>query len=73
MTSRDSRDGRTDSARAIPIRENGGWDGVRGGYQEYAESRELALAPVMWERYLTDPNQEPDPGKHLTQIVWPLV
>jgi len=25
-----------------------------------------------WEIYLTDPSAEPDPGKWLTEIIWPL-
>jgi len=53
----------------------GPYDQIESAYnavQEYAEANELTLAPAMWERYLTDPNQEPDLSKHLTQIVWPL-
>lgn len=40
--------------------------------QAYAAHNGLELAAEMWERYLTDPAQEPDESKHVTEIVWPL-
>jgi effector-binding domain-containing protein len=54
----------------------GPYDQIESAYnamQEYAGASGITLAPMMWERYLSDPNQEPDLSKHLTQIVWPLV
>ena len=27
---------------------------------------------IMWERYLSDPDAEPDPSKWLTEVVWPV-
>jgi effector-binding domain-containing protein len=54
----------------------GPYDRIEPAYkaiQEYAGASGITLAPMMWERYLSDPNQEPDLSKHLTQIVWPLV
>ena len=32
----------------------------------------LTLGNGMWEIYLTDPQQEPDPSKWRTQIYWPV-
>lgn len=29
-------------------------------------------ASVMWEVYLTDPQQEPDPSKWRTEVYWPI-
>jgi effector-binding domain-containing protein len=70
------RPGMLPGGRVAIVLYTGPYDRIEPAYkavQEYAESLELALAPMMWERYLTDPQQEPDLDKHLTQIVWPLV
>jgi effector-binding domain-containing protein len=40
--------------------------------QEYAEAHGLVMSPLMWERYLTDPDKEPDLNKHVTHAYWPL-
>jgi effector-binding domain-containing protein len=40
--------------------------------QAYAEENGLQLAETMWEKYLTDPAQEPDLTKHLTEVYWPV-
>jgi effector-binding domain-containing protein len=40
--------------------------------QRHAEANGLALAELMWERYLTDPAVEPDLNKHVTEVFWPL-
>lgn len=32
----------------------------------------LVPGPVMWEHYLTDPDEEPDPARWRTRIVWPV-
>jgi effector-binding domain-containing protein len=53
----------------------GAYDQIEPAYraiQEYAEQKGFTLAPVMWERYLTGP-EEQDLSKHLTEIYWPLV
>ena len=34
--------------------------------------RGLIPSEAMWETYLTDPQQEPDPAKWRTQIFWPV-
>jgi effector-binding domain-containing protein len=33
----------------------------------------LTPAAAMWEEYLSDPGQEPDPAKWCTRVVWPVV
>lgn len=43
-----------------------------GKMQAWAGMRGLRLAPRMWEVYLTDPQQEKDPGKYVTKLFWPL-
>ena len=40
--------------------------------QEWIAARGRAAAADMWEVYLTDPEQEPDPADWLTQIYMPL-
>jgi effector-binding domain-containing protein len=42
-----------------------------GAIQEYAKANGLNLAGMMWERYLTGP-EEPDLSKHVTEVFWPL-
>ncbi len=42
-----------------------------GAIQEYAKVNGLNLAGMMWERYLTGP-EEPDLSKHVTEVFWPL-
>ena len=36
------------------------------------QAAELTPGDVMWESYLTDPGEEPDPSKWRTQICWSL-
>lgn len=53
----------------------GPYDQIEAAYvavQEYANESGLSLAETMWERYLTDPAQEPDLSKHVTEVFWPL-
>lgn len=53
----------------------GRYDEIEPAYvaiQEYAKEAGLSLAETMWERYLTDPAQEPDLSKHVTEVFWPL-
>jgi len=42
-----------------------------GAIQEYANANGLNLAGMMWEKYLTGP-EEPDLSKHVTEVFWPL-
>jgi effector-binding domain-containing protein len=42
-----------------------------GAIQEYAKVNGLNLAGMMWERYLTGP-EETDLSKHVTEVFWPL-
>jgi effector-binding domain-containing protein len=39
---------------------------------EWAASQGLPLAEQMWESYLTDPEQQPDPATWQTAITWPV-
>jgi effector-binding domain-containing protein len=43
-----------------------------GAIQTYAGANGLKLAGKMWERYLTDPAEEPDLSKHVTEVFWPV-
>jgi effector-binding domain-containing protein len=43
-----------------------------GAIQEYAKTNGLSLAAMMWECYLTGP-EEPDLRKHVTEVFWPLM
>lgn len=52
----------------------GVYDEIEPAYramQRYAEEKGFELQPVMWEKYLTGP-EEPDLSKHVTEIYWPL-
>jgi effector-binding domain-containing protein len=40
--------------------------------QAYAKANGVKLAGMMWERYLTGLDEEPDVNKHVTEIYWPL-
>ncbi|NLE74317.1 MAG: GyrI-like domain-containing protein [Actinobacteria bacterium] len=54
----------------------GQYDKIEPAYnamQAYAVQNGLDLAPYMWERYLTKPDEEPDLSKHVTHVYWPLV
>ena len=53
----------------------GRYDQIEPAYnamQAYAAHHGLELAPFMWERYFTDPDEEPDLSKHVTHVYWPL-
>ena len=53
----------------------GPYDQIGAAYeaiQQHAEANGLILADMMWERYLTDPADEPDLNKHVTEVFWPL-
>jgi effector-binding domain-containing protein len=39
---------------------------------EWAATQGHALAGQMWEEYLSDPAEEPDPAGWRTRIMWPL-
>jgi effector-binding domain-containing protein len=39
---------------------------------KWAAAERHALAPGMWESYLSDPGQEPDVERWQTKITWPL-
>lgn len=40
--------------------------------QAWIEAQGRTPSPVMWEVYLTDPDQEPDPMRWQTEVYWPV-
>jgi effector-binding domain-containing protein len=42
-----------------------------GALQAWIEGQGHRASAVMWERYLSDPDAEPDPSKWLTEVAWP--
>jgi effector-binding domain-containing protein len=42
-----------------------------GRLMAWVQQQGLVLGPVMWETYLTEPNEE-DPSSMQTLITWPL-
>jgi effector-binding domain-containing protein len=52
----------------------GPYDGLADTYRkltEWAQREGIALGPVMWESYVTDPTTAP-PSEWRTEIVWPV-
>jgi effector-binding domain-containing protein len=43
-----------------------------GALQAWIEARGRTPSKVMWERYLSDPQTDPDPSTWRTEVVWPL-
>jgi effector-binding domain-containing protein len=43
-----------------------------GAMQAWMADQGRAPSSVMWEVYLTDPDEEPDPSKWQTEIYWPV-
>lgn len=61
--------------KVLSTRHVGPYDQIAAAYgaiQAYARANDLKLADKMWEKYLTDPAKEPDIGKHVTEVFWPL-
>ena len=53
----------------------GPYDGLSETYDElaaWAAAEGHLLADHMWESYVSDPEEEPDPATWETRIVWPL-
>lgn len=42
-----------------------------GALQQKMQAEGITPADTMWEYYLSDPEQEPDPAKWQTKVVWP--
>jgi effector-binding domain-containing protein len=42
-----------------------------GAIQQQMQAEGLTPSDSMWEYYLSDPEQEPDPAKWQTKVVWP--
>lgn len=54
----------------------GPYEALSVTYEElmtWAAGQGIALSEGMWESYLSDPMEEPDPHKWRTEIVWPLL
>lgn len=72
----DVKPGRVPGGKVVFATHVGPYDQLVNAYtaiQDYAAANRLELAGVMWERYLTDPSEEPDPNKHVTEVYWPVV
>jgi effector-binding domain-containing protein len=65
---------RLPSGRAAQVMHTGSYDSMEQTYRRlmaWVQQQGLALGPVMWETYLTEPNEE-DPSSMKTLITWPL-
>jgi effector-binding domain-containing protein len=65
---------RLPGGRAAQLVHTGSYDSMEQTYgrlMTWVQQRGLALGPVMWETYLTEPNEE-DPSSMRTLITWPL-
>lgn len=61
--------------RAVLATHVGSYEALGETYDQlmsWAESEDLELAEWMWESYLSDPGEEPDPSTWRTDICWPL-
>lgn len=64
------------ASKAVEAVHIGSYDTMQRSYEEIAGwMAEHSLIPSheMWEFYLSDPAQEPDPNQWKTRIVWPVV
>ncbi len=53
----------------------GDYESLAQSYEQlvaWAETEDLTLSEAMWECYLSDPADDPDPATWRTLIVWPL-
>jgi effector-binding domain-containing protein len=65
---------RLPAGRAAQVMHTGSYDSMEQTYgrlMAWVQQQGLALGPVMWETYLTEPNEE-DPSSMQTLITWPL-
>ena len=63
------------AGRAVTGVHVGSYDSLEGTYGrllEWVADQGLEVGHLMWESYLSDPEQEPDPSTWRTEIVWPL-
>lgn len=66
---------RLPGGRAVQLVHTGSYVSMEQTYgrlMAWVQQQGLALGPVMWETYLTEPNEE-DPSAMRTLITWPLV
>ena len=62
-------------ADALEALHVGPYDTLENTYQAILgrmEAEGLTPADLMWEYYLSDPEQEPDPATWQTRVIWPL-
>lgn len=55
---------------------HGAYDGLGEGWGEleaWIAAEGLTSGPNLWERYLTNPDETPDPADWQTELNWPLV
>lgn len=67
--------GMVPGGRAVFTVHVGAYDELGAAYEairEYAKAKGLELADRMWEKYLSDAAIEPDLGRHITEVYWPL-
>lgn len=60
--------------RAVQAVHSGDYDSLAASYDRvmaWCAERELRPGPMVWEIYLTEPNDD-DPSQTMTQIVWPV-
>jgi effector-binding domain-containing protein len=63
------------AGRVVTAIHVGSYESLARTYQELAEwaaAEGFSLADHMWEAYLTDPAEEPDPAAWQTKLIWPL-
>ena len=61
--------------QAVVAMHVGSYDGLSDTYAEvmaWMEDNDLVPRDDMWEEYLTDPGEEPDPAKWQTRLVLPV-
>ncbi len=69
------RAGMVPGGKVVFTRHVGRYDEIAAAYeaiQSYAKAKGLGLADIMWEKYLTSMEDEPDLGRHVTEVYWPL-
>ncbi len=68
--------GQLPEVEAVEFIHVGPYDTLRQSYDAMAawmSEQNIIPEGEMWEMYLTDPTEEPDPAKWETKIVWPVV
>jgi effector-binding domain-containing protein len=69
------RPGTLPAGRVVEAVHVGPYDTMTSTYaevEEFIAGAGLVAGPVMWESYLTGPEEHPDPATWQTQICWPV-